>query len=44
MLGNDGVRAVGSCVPLDRPLSEDTVIYLLEHKSLDAAKDSWDWG
>ncbi len=44
MLGDDGVRVIGSWVPVDPPLSEDTVIYLLEHESLDAAKDSWDRG
>ncbi len=44
MLGDSGTRAIGFWVPLDPPLSENTVIYLLEHESVDAARDSWDRG
>ncbi|HJN43488.1 MAG: hypothetical protein CL477_04115 [Acidobacteria bacterium] len=44
VLGNSGARAVGFWVPIERPQSENTVMYLLQHKSLDAAKDSWSSG
>jgi len=29
-------------VPTDAELSQNTLIYLLEHQSMDAAKKSWD--
>ncbi len=44
VLGNSGARAVGFWVPTERPQSENLVIYLLQHKSLDAANDSWSSG
>ena len=37
-----GMRNVGYWVPTDAPLSENTLIYVLEHDSRDAAKASWD--
>jgi hypothetical protein len=40
----DEFRAIGFWVPVDRPLSEDTVIHFLEHESVDVANDSLDRG
>lgn len=37
-----GMTNVGYWVPTDEPLSEDTLIYVLEHESRDAAQASWD--
>ena len=37
-----GMTNVGYWVPTDAPLSEDTLIYVLEHESRDAAQASWD--
>jgi hypothetical protein len=37
-----GMRNVGYWVPADAPASENTLIYVLEHDSRDAAKKSWD--
>jgi hypothetical protein len=37
-----GIRNIGYWVPADAPGSENTLIYVLEHKSRDAAKKSWD--
>lgn len=37
-----GMKSIGYWVPADAPLSENTLIYILEHKSRDAAKTSWD--
>ena len=37
-----GMRNVGYWVPTDAPLSENTLIYVLEHDSRDTAKASWD--
>lgn len=37
-----GMKNVGYWVPADAPASENTLIYLLEHKSRDDAKKSWD--
>lgn len=42
MLAKNGMRPIGFWVPADPPLSRNTLIYLLEHRSLDASKDSWD--
>lgn len=36
-----GMKNVGYWVPVDEPLSKNTLIYVLEHKSRDAAKASW---
>lgn len=37
-----GMKNIGYWVPTDEPRSKNTLIYLLEHKSRDAAKKSWD--
>lgn len=37
-----GMKNVGYWVPADAPASENTLIYIIEHKSRDAAKKSWD--
>lgn len=37
-----GMKNVGYWVPSDGPEHENTLIYVLEHKSRDAAKKSWD--
>jgi len=37
-----GMKNIGYWVPADAPLSENTLIYILEHESRDAAKKSWD--
>ena len=37
-----GMTNVGYWVPTDAPLSENTLIYVLEHESRDAAQASWD--
>jgi hypothetical protein len=37
-----GMKNVGYWVPADAPKSENTLIYILEHKSREAAKASWD--
>ena len=37
-----GMRNVGYWVPADAPLSDNTLIYVLEHASRDAAQASWD--
>ena len=37
-----GMGNVGYWVPQDAPLSENTLIYILEHESRDAATQSWD--
>ena len=37
-----GMKNIGYWVPNDAPLSENTLIYVLEHDSRDAAKASWD--
>ena len=37
-----GMRNVGYWVPADAPASQNTLIYVLEHDSRDAAKKSWD--
>lgn len=37
-----GMRNVGYWVPADAPASQNTLIYILEHDSRDAAKKSWD--
>lgn len=37
-----GMKNVGYWVPTDPKLSENTLIYLLEHQSMEAAKKSWD--
>ena len=36
-----GMKSVGYWVPQDAPLHDNTLIYILEHKSRDAAKQSW---
>jgi hypothetical protein len=37
-----GMTNVGYWMPQDAPLSENTLIYVLSHRSRDAAKQSWD--
>lgn len=37
-----GMQNIGYWVPQDAPKSENTLIYVLAHKSRDAAKASWD--
>ena len=37
-----GMTNVGYWVPTDAPLSEDTLIYILQHDSREAARQSWD--
>ena len=37
-----GMKNVGYWVPADAPLSNNTLIYILEHSSREAAKKSWD--
>ena len=37
-----GMKNVGYWVPADAPLSDNTLIYVLEHASRDAATASWD--
>lgn len=36
-----GMESVGYWVPTDKPKSENTLIYVLRHKSRDAARQSW---
>ncbi len=37
-----GMTSVGYFAPMDEPLSKNTLIYILEFPSRDAAKKSWD--
>ncbi len=37
-----GMKNIGYWVPTDPKLSENTLIYVLEHQSMEAAKKSWD--
>lgn len=37
-----GITNIGYWVPADGPEHENTLVYLLQHKSRDAAKASWD--
>ena len=37
-----GMTNVGYWTPQDAPLSENTLIYVLSHRSRDAARQSWD--
>jgi NIPSNAP len=37
-----GMKSVGYFAPSDEPLSKNTLIYILEFPSRDAAKKSWD--
>lgn len=37
-----GMVNIGYWVPQDAPLKENTLIYIIAHKSRDAAKASWD--
>ena len=36
-----GMKSIGYWVPQDAPQHDNTLIYILEHKSRDAAKQSW---
>ncbi len=36
-----GIESVGYWVPVDKPKSENTLIYVIKHASRDAAKASW---
>ena len=37
-----GMQNIGYWSPVDAPLSQNTLIYVLAHKDRDAAKKSWD--
>ena len=37
-----GMQNIGYWSPLDAPLSQNTLIYVLAHKSREAAEKSWD--
>ncbi|MBI3695312.1 MAG: NIPSNAP family protein, partial [Acidobacteria bacterium] len=37
-----GMTNVGYWVPQDEPASKNTLIYIISHKSREAAKKSWD--
>ena len=37
-----GMTNIGYWIPLDEPLSRNTLIYVLAHKSREAAKKSWE--
>ena len=37
-----GMESIGYWVPADPPKSQNTLCYILKHKSRDAAKASWD--
>ena len=37
-----GMKNVGYWVPTDAPLSKNTLIYILQHDSREAAQQSWD--
>jgi hypothetical protein len=37
-----GMKNIGYWVPADSPASQNTLIYIISHKSRDAAKASWD--
>lgn len=41
MFKKHGMESVGYWVPADEPKSKNTLIYVLKHKSRDAAKASW---
>jgi hypothetical protein len=36
-----GMQNIGYWRPMDAPLSENTMIYIIAHKSREAAKESW---
>jgi hypothetical protein len=42
LLSKHGMSHVGYWAPADAPLAENTLIYVLAHKSREAAKKSWD--
>ncbi len=42
LLEKHGMTNIGYWVPVDAPLSANTLIYIVSHKSRDAAKASWD--
>ena len=37
-----GMKNIGYWVPTDQPKSQNTLIYILQHESREAAKKSWD--
>lgn len=37
-----GMKNIGYWIPTDPELSKNTLIYVVEHQSMDAAKKSWD--
>ncbi len=37
-----GMKNIGYWVPADQPKSQNTLIYVLQHESREAAKKSWD--
>ena len=42
LLSKHGMSHVGYWAPIDPPLAENTLIYVLAHQSREAAKKSWD--
>jgi hypothetical protein len=42
LFAKHGITNVGYFKPLDAPLSQNTMVYLLAYPSRDAAKQSWD--
>ena len=42
LFGKHGMKNIGYWVPADSPASQNTLIYIIAHKSRDAAKASWD--
>ena len=42
LLEKHGMTNIGYWTPADAPLAENTLIYVVAHKSRDAAKASWD--
>ena len=41
IFNNHGMKSVGYFSPQDAPLSQNTLIYILEHPSRDEAKKNW---
>ena len=37
-----GIKNIAYWVPTDEPLSKNTLVYIIEHNSRDAAKKAWD--
>ena len=41
IFNNHGMKSIGYWIPQDAPLSQNTLIYILQHPSRDAAKKNW---